>query len=243
MNGKYALVTGGGRGIGRAISLRLARDGFKVIVNYLSHDDTAAETVDMIRRAGGEAEALRFDVCDGAQVNAALEGWQERHPDEMISVLVNNAGIRKDNLLIWMKHDDWQNVLRTTLDGFFYVTKAVLKPMIRVHYGRIVNIASLSGLSGLPGQTNYSTAKGGLVAATKSLAQEVSRKGITINAVAPGYIKTGMTEDLDQVTVRRTIPAGRFGTPEEVAALVAFLASEDASYITGECISINGGLY
>ena len=243
MNGKYALVTGGGRGIGRAISLRLARDGFKVIVNYLSHDDTAAETVDMIRRAGGEAEALRFDVCDGAQVNAALEGWQERHPDEMISVLVNNAGIRKDNLLIWMKHDDWQNVLRTTLDGFFYVTKAVLKPMIRVHYGRIVNIASLSGLSGLPGQTNYSTAKGGLVAATKSLAQEVSRKGITINAVAPRYIKTGMTEDLDQVTVRRTIPAGRFGTPEEVAALVAFLASEDASYITGECISINGGLY
>lgn len=165
------------------------------------------------------------------------------YADDYIAVLVNNAGIRRDNLLALMPDDDWTAVLNTTLNGFFNVTKPLI-PMMQFHkFGRIINMASLSGIKGLPGQTNYSAAKGGIIAATKALAQEVARKNITVNAVAPGFIKTDMTADLDEDSLKKTIPARRFGTPEEVASLIGFLASDDSGYITGNVISINGGLY
>lgn len=185
---------------------------------------------------------LPFDVADREAAERALGGWLEAHPDEAVEVLVNNAGIRRDGLLLWMPHEDWYGVLRTHLDGFFHVTQPLLKGMLVRKYGRIINIVSLSGIKGLPGQVNYSAAKGGLIAATRALAQEVAKKRVTVNAVAPGFIRTDMTADLDEAALRRTIPAGRFGEPEEVADLVAFLASEKASYITGEVISINGGI-
>ena len=240
---KYALVTGGSRGIGRAVVLRLASLGYTVIINYVSNEDKARETLAAVRDAGGDGELLRFDVSDLEATLEALSNWQETHPQDYIEVLVNNAGIRRDNLMVWMDRDDWNAVLRTNLDGFYNVTSALLKAMILHKRGRIINIASLSGLKGMPGQTNYSAAKGGLIAATKALAQEVGRKGVTVNAVAPGFVRTDMVTGLDEAELRRNIPMNRFGEPEEVAALVAFLASDDASYITGECISVNGGLY
>ena len=240
---KHALVTGGSRGIGRAVCVRLGSMGYNVIVNYVSNEAKALETAELVARAGGTAELLRFDVADAAATREAISGWQQAHPDEYIEVLVSNAGIRKDSLMIWLEKEDWDAVLDTSLGGFYNVVKAVLQPMILKKYGRIVSVASLSGLKGLPGQTNYSAAKGGIIAATKALAQEVGRKNITVNAIAPGFIKTDMVEGLDEAELRKTIPVQRFGTPEEVAALVGFLASKDASYITGQCISINGGLY
>ena len=240
---KYALVTGGSRGIGRAVVLRLASLGYTVIINYVSNEDKARETLAAVRDAGGDGELLRFDVSDPEATSEALSNWQETHPQDYIEVLVNNAGIRRDNLMVWMDRDDWNAVLRTNLDGFYNVTSALLKAMILHKRGRIINIASLSGLKGMPGQTNYSAAKGGLIAATKALAQEVGRKGVTVNAVAPGFVRTDMVTGLDEAELKRNIPMNRFGEPEEVAALVAFLASDDASYITGECISVNGGLY
>ena len=239
----YALVTGGSRGIGRAVSVRLAQEGYGILVNYVSNEEKARETVAQIEAAGGTAHLLRFDVSDAEATAKAISDWQAAHPDDFIEVLVNNAGIRRDSLLIWMEPDDWHRVLSTTLDGFYNVTRAVLQPMLLKKSGRIINIASLSGLKGLPGQTNYSAAKGGLIAATKALAQEVGRKKVTVNAIAPGFVKTDMVEGLDEATLKKDIPLQRFGEPEEVAALVAFLASPDAAYITGECISINGGLY
>ena len=237
---KYALVTGGSRGIGRAVCQKLHQMGYEVLINYVSNRAAAQETLALIE---GRGELMQFDVADGAAVTAALEGWKAAHPEEYIEVLVNNAGIRRDNLLIWMEPADWKTVLDTTLDGFYHVTHALLQPMLLHKYGRIVNVTSLSGIKGLPGQTNYSAAKGGLIAATKALAQEVARKKVTVNAVAPGFIHTDMVEGLDEATLKKDIPAARFGDPEEVAALVGFLASPDASYITGEVISINGGLY
>ena len=237
---KTALVTGGSRGIGRAVTIALARMGYHVLINYVSNEAAALETLDAI---GGQGELLRFDVSDPEAVRAAIEGWQMTHPDAFVEVLVNNAGIRKDNLMIWMEPDDWQQVVNTNLNSFFHVTKAVLQSMLLHRYGRIVNIASVSGLKGLPGQANYSAAKGGLIAATKALAQEVARKKVTVNAVAPGFIATDMTDGLDEAALKKDIPAARLGRPEEVAAVVAFLASPEASYITGECISVNGGLY
>ena len=237
---KYALVTGGSRGIGRAVCQKLHQMGYEVLINYVSNRAAAQETLALIE---GRGELMQFDVADGAAVTAALEGWKAAHPEEYIEVLVNNAGIRRDNLLIWMEQADWKKVLDTTLDGFYNVTHALLQPMLLHKYGRIVNVTSLSGIKGLPGQTNYSAAKGGLIAATKALAQEVARKKVTVNAVAPGFIHTDMVEGLDEATLKKEIPAARFGDPEEVTALVGFLASPDASYITGEVISINGGLY
>jgi len=237
---KYALVTGGSRGIGRAICQKLWKMGYEVLINYVSNDAAAAETLASIE---GHGELLRFDVADADAVNTAIGQWQQAHPDDYIEVLVNNAGIRRDNLLIWLERPDWNAVVNTSLGGFYHVTRAVLQPMLLHKYGRIVTVASLSGLKGLPGQTNYSAAKGGVIAATKALAQEVARKKVTVNAVAPGFIRTDMVEGLDEAALRKDIPAARFGEPEEVAALVGFLASPEAAYITGQVISINGGLY
>ena len=228
---KYALVTGGSRGIGRAITVRLAKEGYQVIINYTSNQTEAEKTLASIN---GQGELLPFDVSDNQQVRQALGDWQQRHPDDYIEVIVNNAGIRRDNVLALMPEDDWHRVLDITLSGFFNVTQPLLPAMQMHKFGRIV---------GLPGQTNYSAAKGGVIAATKALAQEVARRGITVNAVAPGFIKTDMTEGLDEASLKKLIPANRFGTPEEVADLVAFLVSPQAGYITGNVISINGGMY
>ena len=239
----YALVTGGSRGLGAAISRRLAKQGLGIIVNYRSNESAAKAVVDDIIGNGGIAELLPFDVSSEESVDMALEKWEESHPDDRITVLVNNAGIREDNLLIFMQTQQWHNVINTTLDGFFYVTRRVLKGMLTKRFGRIINIASLSGLKGLPGQANYSAAKAALIGATKALAQEVAARKVTVNAVAPGFIKSDMTKDLDEDNLKKLVPLGRFGEADEVAALVAFLASKDSSYITGETISINGGLY
>ncbi len=240
---KYALITGAGRGIGRAIAQRIAKDGYHVLINYRSNTTEAQRTLDAILAAGGQGTLMPFDVADAQVVKETLEAWYKDHPNDYIELLVNNAGIRKDNLMVFLQPEDFDSVINTNLSSFFYVTKQVVPEMIRHRNGRIVNIASLSGLKGTPGQTNYSAAKGGLVAATKALAQEIAKKHITVNAVAPGFIHTDMTEGLDEETLKKFIPAARFGEPEEVAALVAFLASPEAAYITGECININGGLY
>jgi len=237
---KYALITGGSRGIGRAICVKLAHMGYQVIINYASNDSEAKNTLEMI---GGNGELLPFDVSNSEQTKTAIEAWQKDHPNDYIEVVVNNAGIRRDNVLALMPESDWHRVLDITLSGFFNVTQPLLPAMQLHKFGRIINMASVSGIKGLPGQTNYSAAKGGIIAATKALAQEVARRGITVNAVAPGFIKTDMTEGLDEAALKKTIPANRFGTPEEVADLVAFLVSPNAGYITGNVISINGGLY
>lgn len=240
---KYALITGGSRGIGRSVSIKLAAMGYTVLINYQSNDKEAANTLQLVREKGGDGELLKFDVTDPKAVSKALNNWSEQHPDEYIEVLINNAGIRKDNLMLWMTEAEWSRVLNTSLNGFFYVTQALLKNMLVKRFGRIVNIVSLSGIKGMPGQTNYSAAKGGVIAATKALAQEVAKKHVTVNAVAPRFIRTEMTEDINENEWKKHIPAGRFGEPEEVADLVSFLVSPNASYITGEVISINGGLH
>lgn len=240
---KYAMITGGSRGIGRAVALRLAKEGMPVVVNYRSNHAAAEETKAAIEAEGGRCELLPFDTADAAAVEAAVEQWETSHPDDYVSVLVNNAGVRKDNLLVFMTDEQWQGVLDTSLNGFFHLTRRLVKGMMTHRYGRIVNVVSLSGVKGLPGQVNYSAAKAALIGATKALAQEVAPRKVTVNAVAPGFIATDMTKDLDEGELKKLIPAGRFGKAEEVASLVAFLASKEASYITGEVVNINGGLY
>ncbi|MBR0178501.1 MAG: 3-oxoacyl-ACP reductase FabG [Bacteroidales bacterium] len=240
---KYALITGASRGLGKAIALRLAKDGLSVIINYQSNKEAAEDTLRQVQEAGGTGELLPFDVSDAQAIDKALETWSDNHPDDYISVLVNNAGIRQDNLMIFMQEEQWSRVLDTTLNGFFYITRRLLKDMMTHRNGRIINMASLSGLKGLPGQTNYSAAKAALIGATKALAQEVAARKVTVNAIAPGFIATDMTKELDEAELKKLIPLGRFGKPEEVAALTSFLASDDAAYITGQVISINGGLY
>ncbi|MFR9651572.1 MAG: 3-oxoacyl-ACP reductase FabG [Rikenellaceae bacterium] len=240
---KYALVTGGSRGIGRAISIKLAQMGYYIIINYNSNEAEAARTLEMVRECGSDGETIAFDVASADQTTKAITEWQEAHKGEYIEVLVNNAGIRSDSLMMWMERSSWNRVLDISLDGFFNVTQPLLKSMLVGRFGRIINIVSLSGLKGMAGQVNYSASKGGVIAATKALAQEVAKKGVTVNAVAPGYIISDMTSDLDEKELKKYIPAGRFGKAEEVADLVGFLASTSSSYITGEVISINGGLY
>jgi len=240
---KFALVTGGSRGIGRAICIKMAEMGYNVLINYKSNEDEANQTLSLIKQKGVEGEILQFDVSNREQVKANLGGWMEKNEEKIIEVLVNNAGIREDGLMMWMKDEQWDSVIDTSLGGFFSVTRLVVNSMLMKKYGRIINIVSLSGLKGLPGQTNYSAAKAGVIGATKALAQEIGRKGITVNAVAPGFIKTDMTEGLNENELKNLIPLKRFGTPEEVAHAVGFLASPEAAYITAEVISVNGGLY
>jgi 3-oxoacyl-[acyl-carrier protein] reductase len=240
---KCALVTGGSRGIGRAICIKLAAMGYHVLINFRSNLAEAEQTLTIIKEKNGTGELLPFDVGNNKEISKSLGLWKDSHKEDDIEILVNNAGIKDDVLMMWMKDEQWENVLRTNLDSFFYVTRQVLNEMIMKRYGRIINVVSLSGLKGLPGQTNYSAAKGGVIAATKALAQEVGRRGITVNAVAPGFIKTDMTENISEKEMKSIIPVNRFGTSEEVAHLVAFLASPESAYITGEVISINGGMY
>ena len=240
---KYALVTGGSRGIGRAVCRTLAASGFYVLINYQKNQAEAEITLEQIKEKGGEGEILKFDVSRQEEVENALNGWLGKNEGKYISVLVNNAGIRKDALVMWMKNEEWTDVLNTNLNGFLYTTRLLIKDMIINKSGRIINIVSLSGVKGLPGQANYSAAKAGVIGATKALAQEVAKKNVTVNAVAPGFIRTDMTKDLDEKELKGIIPMNRFGEPEEVAEVVGFLASEKASYITGTVINVNGGLY
>ena len=242
---KCVLVTGGSRGIGRAICYKMAKMGYYVLVNFKSNLTEAEKTLAQIKRDGGNGELLKFDVASKIEINDVLGNWIEANSniDNYIEVLVNNAGIKDDVLMMWMKDEQWDSVIKTNLDGFFYVTRLILNDMLIRKFGRIVNVVSLSGLKGLPGQINYSAAKAGVIGATKALAQEVGRRGITVNAVAPGFIKTDMTEGLDEKEFKSMIPVKRFGEPEEVAHAVCFLASAEAAYITGEILSVNGGLY
>ena len=240
---EYALVTGGSRGIGKAICLRLAAMGYNIIINYTSNDEEALKTQALIKEKGVDAQLMKFDVSVTADADTHIETWIKEHTEDTISVLVNNAGIRKDNLLVFISPEDWHRVLNITVDGFYNVTRHVVKSMLSKRKGRIVNIVSLSGLKGMPGQTNYSASKGAIIAATKALAQEVGKRGITVNAVAPGFIKTDMTQDINEADYKAMVPMNRFGEPEEVAGVVAFLVGEDSSYVTGQVISVNGGLY
>lgn len=240
---KFALVTGGSRGIGRAVCLKLADMGYNILINYRSKEEEANQTLSLIKEKGVTGELLQFDVSNREEVVQKLGSWIENNSEKTIEVLVNNAGIREDALMIFMNDDQWDNVIKTNLDGFFFVTRLVIRDMLIKRFGRIINIVSLSGLKGMPGQTNYSAAKAAVIGATKALAQEVGRKGITVNAVAPGFIKTDMTEGLDEKELKALIPVKRFGLPEEVAHTVGFLATAGAGYITAEVISVNGGLY
>ncbi len=240
---KYALVTGGSRGIGRAICSELASLGYPVIINYKGNKQAAEETAEIVKSKGVDAVLMPFNVANEEEIVSVLGKWQEENKDKVIEILVNNAGIRQDALLAFMKNDEWQNVLDTSLKGMYLVTKQIMNPMLMNRFGRIINIVSLSGLKGMPGQVNYSAAKAGMIGATKALAQEVAKRNITVNAIAPGFIKTDMTEDLNEKELSNLVPMKRFGTAEEVASLAGFLASKQSGYITGQVISINGGLY
>lgn len=241
---KCALVTGGSRGIGSAICQKLAAEtDYHILINYQSNQAAAEDTLAKVREAGATGEIIQFNVSDFEEVKAALTKWQDANPEAIVEAIVNNAGITKDGLFMWMSPDDWSSVINTSLNGFFNVTNFFIQKMLRNKYGRIVNMVSVSGVKGTPGQTNYSAAKGAVVAATKALAQEVAKRNITVNAVAPGFIRSDMTADLDEKELIKMVPANRFGEAEEVAELVSFLVSRKSSYITGEVININGGIY
>ncbi|MDX2168563.1 MAG: 3-oxoacyl-[acyl-carrier-protein] reductase [Deltaproteobacteria bacterium] len=242
--GQIALVTGASRGIGRAIARQLAADGARVFVNFVRDTDAAQETVRLIRDAGGEATPLQFDVADAAASAAAIAGVAKDAGG--LHVLVNNAGMAIDNLLLRLKPEEWDEVMAVNLRGTFNCTRAAARPMLRQHHGRIINFSSVVGQMGNAGQAAYAAAKAGIIGFSKSMARELASRQVTVNAVAPGLIETEMTAYLPED--RRTeylavIPAGRLGTVEEVALLVAFLARREAGYITGQVIGINGGLY
>lgn len=237
---QVALVTGASKGIGAAIARELAADGFDIWLNYRS-DTTGAEAVaNVISEAGAACTLLQFDVADAEATEAALTPLLEK---TVPFALVNNAGFARDSLMMMMGQEDWEGVLKVHLNGFFNVTKPVVSRMLRKRQGRIINIASTSGEAGVPGQTNYSAAKAGLIGATRSLAMEVAKRNILVNAVAPGFIKTEMLDELPMDQILPRIPLGRVGTPEEVAGVVAFLCSPQAGYITGQTLSVNGGIH
>lgn len=237
---KIALITGASRGIGRAIALRLAGCGYDIWANYRSNADSAQSLKEEVEKIGRACHLLRFDVADEKQVQESLSGLLESATPD---VLVNNAGYNKDTLMMWMTSEEWKSVTDVSLFGFFLVTKMVLLGMMKRRSGRIINIVSTAGQSGLAGQVNYAAAKAGVIGATKALAKEVIKKGVIVNAVAPGFIDTDMTAALPKKEIIPHIPARRFGSPQEVAALVEFLCSGEASYIVGQVIAINGGMY
>lgn len=241
---KCAMVTGGSRGIGRAICIKLAEEkNYHILINFASNVEAAKETLAKVEELGATGEILKFDVGNAEETQSVLEQWQENNPNAIVEVIVNNAGITRDGLFMWMKREDWNSVINTSLNGFFNVTNFFIQKLLRNKYGRIINMVSVSGVKGTAGQTNYSAAKGAVVAATKALAQEIAKRNITVNAVAPGFIRTDMTQDFNEDELKAMIPVNRFGEAEEVADLVVFLASKKASYITGEVININGGIY
>lgn len=241
---KCALITGASRGIGKAIATTISKDlAYHILINYSSNKAAAEETLAEIVAAGGTGELMQFNVQDQQQVNEVLVTWIENNPENQIEVLVNNAGITSDGLFLVMEKESWESVLNVSLNGFYNVTLPIIKKMSRNRYGRIINIVSVSGQKGTPGQVNYSAAKAGVIGATKALGQEMAKRKITVNAVAPGFIESDMTKDLDENMLKRMVPMNRFGKAQEVADLVSFLASEKSSYITGEVININGGIY
>ena len=245
---RYALITGASRGIGRAIAIELAKDGCAILLNYKSNHTEAEATKQMIEAAGGEAELMPFDVSQPDAINAALDQWFAAHPDDYIDVLVNNAGIVDDEIMLLMEPEQWHRVIDVNLNGFFYCTRRVVEGMVMKHHGRIVNISSISGQIGSTGQVNYSAAKSALIGATRSLATELAPKHITVNAVAPGAILTDMTRQADEYRADHlkevnAIPMRRLGTPEDVAYLVSFLCSNRADYISGQIIGINGAAF
>ena len=238
---KVALVTGASRGIGRAIAVALATAGSHVLVNYRSRTDEAHETLTLIQQTGGTGELCPFDVADTVACESAVAKIRHTHP--RIDILINNAGIRHDALLVFMQPEQWAQVIATNLNSFFNVTQPIAKQMALQRWGRIITVASTAGQTGVEGQANYSAAKAGVIGASKSLAREVAKRGVTVNVLAPGFIETEMTKDLPRDQLLKQIPAGRFGKPEEVAATAAFLCSDSAAYITGAVININGGVY
>jgi len=237
---RVAIVTGGSKGIGRAISIELAKVGYYIVINYKSDDAAASETLNMIKNIGADAEIIKFDVSNVKETKDAINNITSRLNN--IEVLVNNAGITADGLFVMMPEDDWDSVISTTLKGFYNITKPVLEMMIQRKQGSIVSISSVSALIGHRGQANYSAAKAGLIGTSRAIASEVARLGIRVNVVAPGIIKTEMIKDIPRNIIKEMIPMARAGQPEEVAKVVRFLCSEDASYITGQVISVNGGM-
>jgi 3-oxoacyl-[acyl-carrier protein] reductase len=243
MKGRVALVTGGGRGIGRAVAIRLAKEGARVAISYYSNDATAKDTAEMVRKVGAECETFKSDAASVGDAEALFKGVGEAFGP--VEILVNNAGVRQDNILLRMKDTEFDEVLATNLRGVYLCTRAVLRGMVRARWGRIVNISSVVGLIGNAGQANYAASKAGMIGFTKSVAREVANRGITVNAVAPGYVQTELTAGLAENVKARIveqIPAGRFGAAEEIAEVVVFLAGEGAAYVTGQTIAVDGGM-
>jgi 3-oxoacyl-[acyl-carrier protein] reductase len=237
---KIALVTGASRGIGRAIAAALGAR-HHILINFRNQEEEAQQTLELIQKQGGTAELCRFDVANSRQCESAIAKAIETH--NRIDILINNAGIRHDGLMVFMQGPQWANVIATNLNGFFNVTQPVVKQMAMNRWGRVVTVASTAGQTGVEGQANYSASKAGVIGASKSLAREVAKRGVTVNVLAPGFIETEMLADVPREKILAQVPAGRFGKPEEVAAAAVFLCCDDAAYITGAVLNINGGVY